>query len=117
MPLIDVADQESIVLRFKIGDRVVCQCGTWQPGTIVKMFYVQRNFPPGKCAPYQVKLDDDTLVFSPADTNDCMRLLDDDGSEEEEGMRYTSLPLKFAGYRRRLVWHRTATKVSTLLKF
>ena len=61
MPLLDVADQESIVLRFKIGDRVVCQCGTWQPGTIVKMFYVQRNFPPGKCAPYQVELDATTL--------------------------------------------------------
>ena len=73
MPLLDVADQESIVLRFKIGDRVVCQCGTWQPGTIVKMFYVQRNFPPGKCAPYQVKLDDGRLIYAPADADNVVR--------------------------------------------
>ena len=73
MPLLDVADQESIVLRFKLGDRVVCQCGTWQPGTIVKMFYVQRNFPPGKCAPYQVKLDDGRLIYAPADADNVVR--------------------------------------------
>ena len=73
MPLLDVADQESIVLRFKIGDRVVCQCGTWQPGTIVKLFYVQRNFPPGKCAPYQVKLDDGRLIYAPADADNVVR--------------------------------------------
>ena len=55
MPLLDVADQESIHLRFKIGDRVLCWHGTWLPSTIVKLFYVQPNFPPGKCVPYKVR--------------------------------------------------------------
>ena len=29
--------------------------GTWLPSTIVKLFYVQPNFPPGKCVPYKVR--------------------------------------------------------------
>ena len=46
--LIDIGDRERITLRFAVGDRVLCQCGTWEPGTIVKLFYKQRDFPPGK---------------------------------------------------------------------
>ena len=71
--LIDIGDRERITLRFAVGDRVLCQCGTWEPGTIVKLFYKQRDFPPGKCAPYQVKLDDGDLIFAPEDTDGVIK--------------------------------------------
>ena len=73
MPLLDVADQESIHLRFKIGDRVLCWHGTWLPSTIVKLFYVQPNFPPGKCVPYKVKLDDGREIYAKADVDTVVR--------------------------------------------
>jgi hypothetical protein len=56
--LLDVAVQESTVLRFKIGDRVVMHAhGDWEPGAIVETFYEHESFPAGKCAAYLVQLD------------------------------------------------------------
>ena len=52
-------------LRFRVGSRVECRVGRswktgtaiWETGTVSKHFYVQDDFEPGMCAPYQVKLD------------------------------------------------------------
>ena len=44
---IRIADADKTKLRFAIGTRVECNCGTWKPGTIVKHFYAQKSFPEG----------------------------------------------------------------------
>ena len=72
-------------LRFTLGSRVECiwpveangiwpvASGQWKPGEVVSFFYVGCCFPEGMCAPYQVKLDDGTLVFAPTDSNTFIR--------------------------------------------
>jgi len=71
-----LADADSTKLRFQIGDRVECNCGKWVAGTIIKHFYVQKTFPEGMCAPYQVRLDDGKLIFAPADVDRVIRKLE-----------------------------------------
>jgi len=71
--MISIADQDKVQLRFKVGDRVECNCGAWTVGTIVKLFYTQSSFPAGKCAPYQIRLDDGRLIYSPADEDRVIR--------------------------------------------
>jgi len=88
---IKIADKDTTQLRFKVGDRVECNCGSWKAGTVVKLFYTQSSFPEGTCAPYQVKLDDGKLIFAPMDTDRVVRacdneapvVLDDDVFDEE----------------------------------
>jgi len=60
-------------LRFKIGDRVECNTGAkvWSQGKIVKLGW---NTGEG-VAPYQIELDDGTLIFAPADVDDLVRLI------------------------------------------
>ena len=76
--LLDTKDRDSITLRFAVGDRVLCLCGTWQAGTVVKHFLVQKRFPPGKCAPYQVKLDDGRLIYAPTDSDGVIKKLEEE---------------------------------------
>lgn len=72
-----LADADKIQLRFKVGDRVQANCGEWKVGTIVKLFYTQKSFEPGKCAPYQIRLDErDRLIFAPADDDKIVRAYD-----------------------------------------
>jgi len=83
---IKIAEKDQTVLRFAVGSRVECNCGSWKPGTITKHFYVQSSFPEGMCVPYQVKLDDGKLIFAPADVDRVVRQLVEDNplpSEEE----------------------------------
>lgn len=72
---IKLEEKDTTVLRFAIGARVECNCGSWQPGTIAKHFYVQSSFPEGMCVPYQVKLDSGKLIFAPADADRVIRQL------------------------------------------
>eukprot|EP00966_Prymnesium_polylepis_P092163 2133800-Prymnesium_polylepis.1 len=69
-----IADKDSIQLRFKVGDRVLANCGEWKAGTIVKLFYQQKSFKEGMCAPYQVRLDErDRLIFAPVDEDKVVK--------------------------------------------
>ena len=82
---IKLADKDSIQLRFAIGTRVECNCGTWMAGTVVKHFYAQKSFPEGMCVPYQVRLDNQKLIFAPADEDRVIReLLIEPGFDEED---------------------------------
>jgi hypothetical protein len=66
---IKISDVPTTTLRFTVGARVECNCGTWKPGTITKLFYSQKSFPEGMCVPYQVKLDEGKSIFAPADVD------------------------------------------------
>ena len=58
-------------------DRVVCQLTPqdWRVGVVLRTLYTQRSFPAGRCAAYQVQLDDgpellhgrDGVIFVPRD--------------------------------------------------
>lgn len=86
---IKLADKDTVKLRFEVGARVECNCGTWKPGTVIKHFYTQASFPEGMCVPYQVQLDDGKRIFAPADEDRVVRaasaenLLEDDMDDEE----------------------------------
>ena len=61
-------------LRFKVGDAVECRHASgWLKGTVVKHLYREDDSPPGFMAPYQVKLDNGTLIYAPVDTEDVIR--------------------------------------------
>ena len=61
-------------LRFAVGTRVECNCGVWEPGTIVKVLYRQSSFPPGTVAPYQIRLDNGKLIYAPIDEDRVIRM-------------------------------------------
>jgi ankyrin repeat protein len=67
--------------RFSVGDRVECcierwGLSWWAPGTIVAHWFRTPDWPPGKYAPYQIKLNDSgNLVFAPEDRDDVIRLV------------------------------------------
>tara|TARA_B110001452_G_scaffold2798_1_gene2435 strand:+ start:675 stop:2270 length:1596 start_codon:yes stop_codon:yes gene_type:complete len=86
------ADVATTTLRFTVGTRVECNCGGWEPGTVVKLFYRQSSFPAGTFAPYQIQLDNGKLIYAPIDEDrvcrqyfppaDEMDFDDDDDFEE-----------------------------------
>lgn len=64
-------------LQFAVGDRVECNIGgddaEWVPGTIIKLFYRERNWPKSRIVPYQARLDTGTLIFVPVDDSSVVR--------------------------------------------
>lgn len=69
-----------VELRFSVGDRVECRVARgsdgWAPGTVVAHWFRNPDWPPGKYAPYQIKLDDsENLIFAPKDRDDVIRLV------------------------------------------
>lgn len=68
-------------LRFEEGHRVQCRTGrgdgdeAWSSGTIVKLWYREPNWPRGRSAPYQIKLDDGRLIFAPLDDDRVIKAL------------------------------------------
>ena len=55
-------------LRFMVGDAVECAVANrWEPGVVVAHMYRDEYMPPGLIAPYQVKLDNGTVVYAPVD--------------------------------------------------
>lgn len=65
--LLSLTERSSMTLRFKVGDKVLANCGEWLPGTVTDLWYIQEGFPPGKCAPYKVQLDAGPQIFAPGD--------------------------------------------------
>ena len=61
-------------LRFRVGARVECnRGGGWAAGTVIRHLYREADDLPGFLAPYQVELDDGTLIYCPADAESCVR--------------------------------------------
>ena len=88
---IRISEKDQTALRFRLGARVECNCGVWKAGTIVKLFYSQRSFPEGMCVPYQVKLDEDKMIFAPDDVDHFIRqLVDDTQNRNEQRERSTT---------------------------
>ena len=67
------AQKATMELRFVEGDRVVCNIGEWAPGTIVKTWYREDTWPEGKWAPYQVQLDQGSLIYAPIDDDKAIK--------------------------------------------
>jgi len=55
--------------RFRRGDRVLANVGTWMPGTVIKTDYREPTFAPGKTAPYQILLDNNVKVYAENDSS------------------------------------------------
>ena len=68
-------------LRFPLESVVECHLGEdegWALGVVVSHYYADPSWEPGRWAPYQIKLADDSgvgdrLVWAPVDENDCVR--------------------------------------------
>jgi len=66
-------------LRFDVGTKVQCRTGRgdgedgWSNGTVVKIWYRETQWPRGRTAPYQIKLDDGALIFAPMDDDRVIR--------------------------------------------
>jgi len=65
-------------LRFSVGDKVQCNLGGddgWVPGTISMLMWRSEDgdMEPGMVAPYQITLDDGTIMSAPADDDNLVR--------------------------------------------
>lgn len=59
----------TIELTYKVGDKVICNCGTWEKGTVVKVWYRELLWETGRFSPYQVELDSGGLIHVPRDSD------------------------------------------------
>lgn len=63
-----------IKLRFSVGVRVECLVtDSWQQGEVVRLWYRKLDWQSDVFAPYQVLLDDGTLIFVPKDSDSVIR--------------------------------------------
>jgi thioredoxin reductase len=79
-------DGKEVKLRFDVGTRVECNTGReygWDKGTVVGLFHSEADWPAGEVVPYQVRLDDDTLIYTPVDADACVRLPSSDGLDAD----------------------------------
>jgi len=51
-----------------VGDRVMCNVGQWEIGEIVAIWYREAYWETGRYSPYQVLLDEGSLIHVPRDT-------------------------------------------------
>merc|ERR1711934_897678 len=60
-------------LRFALGTRVECRTGRdeWSLGKVVQQLWKSES---GKVAPYQIELDNGSLIYAPADDNQLIRI-------------------------------------------
>lgn len=68
-----------------MGDRIECNIGEWAKGTVIKAWYREDEWPEGKWAAYQVKLDMGQFIYAPIDQDKvCRAPVDDDGGPPAE---------------------------------
>jgi len=62
-------------LRFKVNDKVECRTGDdeWTLGKVVKIWYRENTWPKEQLVPYQMRLDDGTLIYAPQDDDMVIR--------------------------------------------
>jgi hypothetical protein len=66
----------SDVLRFALGDKVVCWCGPtagWKNGSIEQIHVSDPDVFDGKPVPYKIKLADGMITYAPFDTDSVIR--------------------------------------------
>ena len=68
------AQKESMQLRFAEGDRVQCNIGEWVQGTITQVWYRENDWAADKWAPYQVQLDQGSLIYAPVDDDRAVKV-------------------------------------------
>jgi G3E family GTPase len=61
-------------LRFPVGTRVRCNVGGWEAGIVIQQWYRETLWPTGKYVPYQVQLDNGSLIWAPVDSNKLIKL-------------------------------------------
>ena len=81
---------EEKALRFGRGARVVCNTGRnseepWEAGTVVALYHREEGWAPGEVVPYQVRLNDGTLIYAPFDADGCIRLRSGDDLDVDVG--------------------------------
>ena len=65
-------------LRFKIGQSVLCNIDGWVPGTITALMWRdEEDMAPGMVAPYQIELEDGTILSAPSDSDQLVRAVTD----------------------------------------
>ena len=71
----EVYERRAKALRFAIGAKVECNTGDgWVEGRVVATMYRDNSMPPGRIAPYRVKLvDEEVEIYAPMDTDDVIR--------------------------------------------
>jgi tetratricopeptide (TPR) repeat protein len=92
----DMPQSHAFTPRFNVGDRVQCMTGRmdFMPGAppimtrgvVVAHWYRERNWLPGRAAPYQVRCRSGDLIFAPADTDD---IISRDWTDAHPGMEGT----------------------------
>ena len=67
---------EAEPFRFDVGQRVECCMDEddWEVGTILKKHYREPKWPTDRWMPYQVKLDEGSTIWAPADVEECIRV-------------------------------------------
>eukprot|EP00980_Cylindrotheca_fusiformis_P014454 scaffold3857_cov127-Cylindrotheca_fusiformis.AAC.11 len=95
-PVVDPSSMQMPELRFDVGTKVFCRIGPdatkdWAPGSVIKLWYRENNWPPGSFAPYQIKLDDGRSVFAPGDIDQVIKKQPEWFRQGQSASKYVAL--------------------------
>ena len=70
----DQFEKKKAALRFKVGDRVVCNMGSGErkAGVVLELLWRSADMEQGQVCPYKVGLDDGTVTWAPFDDDDTV---------------------------------------------
>ena len=106
-------------LRFKAGDRVACLYGVWTHGTVINLWLYDSTV--GIHQPYQVQLDDGTLIYAPVDLNGCIQQsihgIDSKNTSSEPSDEEDSIDVKHKTYTAQLKDKGIVDVISEELRF